>query len=249
MKKKHLLPFISSLIFCGFCAAQTPVLKRAPVGVSIDGSGTEWTTDLFAVNEKAKLSYIISYDNDNLFVVIKTNNGARQSSILGAGVTLSIDTRGKKKAEYALTFPVTEKGDSQQFLNLFPEQISAQAALTKNRKIKILGFKDITDEFLSAVNPFGIKVGVGYDDTGYLVYEASIPLMLFKESLANKELSFNIKVNGLEKTTQAEALIISRGSSAGNNPGQPAGGGFGAAATRVEELTPTVDYWTKYKME
>nr|WP_294796492.1 hypothetical protein [uncultured Mucilaginibacter sp.] len=249
MTKTHLLAFIPSILLYGFCTAQTPVVKQSPAGVIIDGNSAEWGKDLFTLNGKAKLSYIISYDKDNLFVVLKTNDGARQSSILGAGVTLSMDTHGKKKTEYAITFPVGEKGDSQEYLNLFPEQISAQAALSKNRKIKVAGFKDITDEYLSTVNPFGIKVGIGYDEAGYLVYEAAIPLILFKESLATKELAFNIKVNGLEKTKQAQAIIVSRSNAANNNPGQSPGGSFGATAGMVEELTPTVDFWTKYKME
>lgn len=141
-----------------------------------------------------------------------------------------------------------EKGDSQEYLNLFPEQIFARVVSSKNRKIKVAGFKDITDEYIGTVNPFGIKGALGYDESGFLVYEVAIPLMLFKESIVNKELSFNIKVNGLEKNNKAVALIVSRNNPATNNPGQPATG-FTPPPTTVEELTPNFDFWVKYKVE
>lgn len=68
------------MLLCGLCLAQSPVLKQAAAPINIDGSSMEWSKDMLIINEKAKLYYAMSYDKDNLFVVIKTADGVRQAA-------------------------------------------------------------------------------------------------------------------------------------------------------------------------
>ena len=184
-----------ALIFtAGICHAQTMNLKPAPAVITIDGNAREWG-DMPYTNDNGRISYTLSNDKDNLYLVIKTKDTVLQGDILGSGITFSIDRNGKKST----TFPANQLKDKSGYLYLNPTQVQIKAALTKYRKIAVEGFPAIADEQLSTANLYGIQIAMGYDDAGYLVYEEAIPLTLFQaDDPANKEWAFTVKINGLE---------------------------------------------------
>jgi len=169
-------------------------LKPAPAVITIDGNAQEWG-DMPYTNDKGRISYTLSNDKDNLYLVVKTKDTVLQGDILGSGISFSIDRNGKKST----TFPANRLQDKSGYLYLNPTQVQIKAALTKYGKIAVEGFQAITDEQLSTANLYGIQIAMGYDDAGYLVYEEAIPLILFQaDDPANKEWAFAIKINGLE---------------------------------------------------
>lgn len=209
----------SQLFITGICNAQTIDLKPAPSNIIVDGNDNEWSN----LADKEKISYQFANDKDNLYLVVKTKDVALQNNILNAGITLSIDTKGRKKHTYTITFPA--RGQNASNLNINAGQVSSIIELTNRKKIQTEGFKDIKDDAMPVINPSGVKAVIGYDQ-GYLMYEEIIPLKLFHaDGLMDKEWAFNIKVNELQKPDQGSRVVItSMGSTGGGSNANPGNG-------------------------
>lgn len=252
MKRTIFVTILLAVAADSVCKAQSTRMPIAPGKVMINGQADEWDADMFIVDKKLKANYAISVDNDNIYLVLKTNDQVTQTCVVGAGITWTINIHGKKSKEYGLTFPAGDKFQAGMYIGLTPEQIVLKTINAKNRKIVIEGFKDIGDEELSPLNPYGIKTALGYDEQGYLTYEAAIPHSLLKNSRdGNKEWWFNIKINGLERTVGK--III--GSSLLNRPSSSKSPNLngvtpGASLPNVAEdgSIPSVDVWLKFNM-
>ena len=268
--RTYLIGTIVVFMFTTGINAQTVNLKPAPANITINGMADEWGDNLPFTNDKAKLNYTISNDKTNLYLVVKTKDAAKQSDILGSGITFSVNTKGKKSTTYSITFPArVPKEDPTGYIHLDPTQTQEKAVQTKYKKIKPEGFKDIKDEQLGTSNAYGIQVAIGYDDAGNLVYEESIPLTLFHvEGATDKEWAFNIKINGLERDAKAVTAQM-YGSNVGNGiTGVTVSGANGTSANTMMNgasinggkvtaiaiserpanfmLTQPVDFWEKY---
>jgi hypothetical protein len=184
--------------------AQTPGiidLKPAPATITIDGNLQEWGDSLNYYNDKTKVRYTLANDKVNLYLIVKTKDALQQANILGSGITFGIDTKGRKRSSFAITFPTSSDEQQSGITTMTTDQLKMRVGVTKYRKILVDGFKDINDGLLSTSNTNGIQIVINYDDHGYLVYEEAIPLALFHaDNPANKEWAFNIKVNGLQRT-------------------------------------------------
>ncbi|QKJ31585.1 hypothetical protein HQ865_18050 [Mucilaginibacter mali] len=217
--------------------SKTNILQPPPADVKVDGDLKEWADSLRYFNEEKKLNYTLANDKDNLYIAFRLNDRTEQARVLGAGLTVSIDTKGKKKASYSLTFPMAEAGEkpNMQMMrkpgeeNVTQEDRDAlmRARLTKLREIKVVGFKDIEGDVITTTNTYGIKAAINYDANGYLVYEASVPLKFFGEYKADKDQwAFNFKINGLSKPENG-------GGQRGGSPGMGGmGGGMGGGGMR-----------------
>lgn len=217
----------------------TNTLLPPPADVKIDGNISEWGDSLRYYNAEKKLNYTLANDKDNVYMAIRVNDRTEQERILGAGLTLSIDTKGKKKDEFTLTFPVAEAGAAGHFGGMGIKKPDGdnttgedheemrRARLTKLRNIKVTGFKDIEDGTITTNNTYGIKVAINYDDNGYLVYEAAIPLKFFGDFKADKdEWAFNFKINGLTKPSEGGEGHSWGGGGMGGGRGGMGGGGM-----------------------
>jgi len=80
----------------------------APAGVKADGKLTEWNDSFQAYNKTTKLYYTISNDEKNIYLAIKSTDMMNNNKITAGGITIAINTEGKKKTEntYKLTYPV-----------------------------------------------------------------------------------------------------------------------------------------------
>ena len=83
MKKSSLSVAIlfATLVSNGVVNAQTITLKNAPANVQIDGVASEWQGYDENTNDKAKVSYIISSDNNNVYLVLKTKDTQKHKYI------------------------------------------------------------------------------------------------------------------------------------------------------------------------
>ncbi|MDB4925713.1 hypothetical protein [Mucilaginibacter sp.] len=244
------------LFTISICNAQTLTLNSAPAGVVIDGNGKEWGDKMAYTDAKTKIDYTLTNDKDNLYLVVRTKDATQQSSILGAGITLSIDTKGKKKSSYVVTFPSSPTDrDQSRYMDMPPPRVQGNTEMSaKFGKIHVEGFKDISEEELLVVNPYNILIAMGYDAaSGYLTYEEAIPLALFHAGdLATKEWAFNIKLNpvqGKERPAAAGAKhSISVKPSSGKDDGRSE---FTAQANKngsLIDLTDEADFWGKFML-
>jgi hypothetical protein len=171
--------------------AVTNKLQPPPTNIVIDGNLKEWGDSLRYYNQDKQLNYALANDQDNLYMAIRISDRSEQVRVLRAGLTLGIDTRGKKKETFTMTFPVGDQSiqgmaDNAEDLQGGNNDVKQEdrddlmkAKLTKLREIKVTGFKDVESETMTTSNTYGFKVAIDYDKDGNLVYEAAIPLKFF----------------------------------------------------------------------
>jgi uncharacterized membrane protein YgcG len=251
-------------------------LQPPPANITIDGDPKEWGDSLPYYNKDKQLNYALANDQDNIYMAIRVNDRSQQIRVLRAGLTLSIDTKGRKKETFSITFPVGDQSmdtqvqeptDLQGRSNDVTQQDRddlASARLTKLREIRVVGFKDIEGEMITTSNTYGIKTAIDYDKDGNLVYEAAIPLKFFHaDDLAKSEWAFNFKINGITHKGQNPNSPDQDGPGrAGRGGGGMSGGGGGrggrgggrgghmgggnSAPVDRSELSKSVDFWEKY---
>jgi uncharacterized membrane protein YgcG len=115
---KKLIPLTSLLLLAvtNLFAQETPKKLKdvqannlfAPSPVKIDGKLNEWNDDFQAYNKSTHLYYTLANDEKNLYLVIKTSDMTASAKIAAGGITLAINTAGKKKEQdaYSLTYPI-----------------------------------------------------------------------------------------------------------------------------------------------
>lgn len=176
--------------------AQVIERKLAPANVVIDGSLSEWGDQLYLTDKKGTISYFISNDRNNLYLILKTKDTVYQANILGSGITFTVSANNSK-IDQKVTFPLRGKEDPTEYMNLDRDQVEIKTILTRYKRIGVKNFKNIQAEELSTTNPYGIKVSLGYTEDGTLVYEEAIPLTLLLLGEGSEKYSYDIKVNGL----------------------------------------------------
>ncbi len=248
-------------------------LLPPPSDIVIDGDLKEWGDSLRYYNQDKQLNYALANDQDNLYMAIRINDRSEQIRVLRAGLTLSIDTRGKKKETFTMTFPVGDQSAQGMAENIMDLQGGSndvkqedreelmKAKLTKLREIKVTGFKDVEGETMTTSNTYGFKVAIDYDKDGILVYEAAIPLKFFHaDDLSKNEWAFNFKINGITRPGQERDNGNHEGMTRGGAGGFGGGGGRmgGGRGSRTggnrannapvdrSELSKSVDFWEKY---
>ncbi|MDO3626870.1 hypothetical protein [Mucilaginibacter sp. BT774] len=249
-------------------------LQPPPSNLVIDGDLKDWGDSLRYYNQDKQLNYALANDQDDLYMAIRINDRSEQIRVLRAGLTISIDTRGKKKESFTMTFPVGDQSpegmmetaqDLQNGNNDIKQEDNEElmkARLTKLREIKVTGFKDIESETMTTSNTYGFKVAIDYDKDGNLIYEAAIPLKFFRaDDLSKNEWAFNFKINGITRPGQNKDTGDHDGMTRGGGGGFGGGGrggrmgggrggrmGGGGNNTPVDrsELSKSVDFWEKY---
>jgi len=243
----------------------------APATVKIDGKLTEWGATLSAYNKNVKLWYTIANDDKNIYLAIKSTDLDNNNKILAGGISFTLNTDDKKKSKNAfiITFPIINrsgvrtgrgggggrrgggfgKDDTQDTAAIAAQQ---KQTLATSKEISAIGFAAITDTLISIYNEYSIKAVASVDNKGVLVYELAIPIKLLNIAAGSqKELAYNIKLNGLTLNVgmniSAGNLSISGGGGGFGNGG--GGGGFGGGrGSDISDMMSPTDFWGKYTL-
>jgi hypothetical protein len=231
-----LLPLITLALSANVDAQpnQNQKLLPPPANLVIDGSLTDWGDSLRYHNDEKNIKYTLANDKENLYAAIRISERLEQARVLNAGITLSIDTRGKKKETFSMTFPLRYPGSPAPAYTSFKDdggEITKEEReelmrerITTLRSIKMTGFKDIENEMITTSNTYGIKAAIDYDTNGNLIYEAAIPLKYFHDNdISKNDWAFNFKINGLQKPDH----IAQNGNMDGGGGRSGMGGGHG----------------------
>jgi hypothetical protein len=215
---------------------QNQNLLPPPANLVIDGNLTDWGDSLRYHNDEKNIKYTLANDKENLYAAIRINDRLEQARVLNAGITISIDTHGKKKETFSMTFPLRYPGtpapaftgfkdDGGEITKEEREELTRER-ITTLRSIKMTGFKDIENEMITTSNTYGIKAAIDYDADGNLVYEAAIPLKFFHaDDITKNEWAFNFKINGIQKPDHSAQNGDAQGG--GGRGGMGGGGGRG----------------------
>lgn len=267
----------SALIGPNLCKSQTKsiqTLQPPPAGITVDGDIKEWGDSLRYTNAEKAINYSLANTKDTLYMAIRVIDRTQQARILRAGLTFSIDPKGKKKEAFSITFPLSVDGstplsgvmkDDNGDITQQDRDELMRERITTLRGIKVVGFKDIEGDMITTSNTYGIRTAINYDDKDYLVCEAAIPLSFFHvDDPTKSEWAFQFKINGVQHKPQLPG---------GGDPDSPAGGGRsgrgggmggggrggrggmgggrggqhgGGSPNEGSELSKPEDFWEKY---
>jgi hypothetical protein len=242
----------------------------APATIKIDGKLMEWGESLKAYNKNVQLWYTVANDDRNIYLAIKSTDLDNNNKILAGGISFTLNTEGKKKTKnaFTITFPIIKRAgggraghggrrggfggdDTPDTTTIVAQQ---NQILATGKEISAIGFADITDTLISIYNEYGIKAAANIDNKGVLVYELAVPLRLLKIAADNqKELAYNIKINGLPLSGGGGFGGSSSFGGGGRNGGGGGGGGFGGGfgggkSADVSDMMSPTDFWGKYTL-
>lgn len=241
MQKRMTLPFFSILVTWIFLAAcgsskssqQTDLVQ--PIrwqkdSLAINGDDADWIKPYLMLDEKLGLSYAVTNDTENLYILATTNNNATIQRILRGGLTVYINTHGVRDeaGTAGISFPTGNRVQKDgRMLNDRPElQQNNHVALSSVEDYSLFGFHETKTPGnfdYGKNNPDGIVLGIGLNPANELVYEAMIPL----NSFLNRSEVVNLNRKNLSLEFVVENIPGQGGSRGGGGGGVSVGGGLG----------------------
>jgi len=193
LRNKYGFAVLISLLWLFNASAQksdpaTVSIPKAPADVKIDGKLDEWADSSFIYNEESRLKYAISSDDTYLYLTVDINQKALKQKVLGAGITMSFNTEGKRKKSFSFSYPIPVTDES---LNYVAQQHARQI------NAKTDGFKGVSDA-ITLPDDHGFKGAYAFKDEGGMGYEIAIPLNMLNVK-PGTSLNINIAVNALDK--------------------------------------------------
>jgi len=204
--------------------AQKPAqntLQQPPANITVDGDLKDWGDSLRYYNEDKKLYYSLANTKDTLYMAIRINDRSEQTRILYAGLTLSIDPKGRRKETFSVTFPLSTVRP-ETFAALQMQQDTGKltddardeerkAKLTRLSQVKVTGFKDVESDMITTSNTYGFRNAIDYDKDGNMIYELAIPMAMFHTDDPYKnEWAFNFKINGSPNRALTDLTLKTR---------------------------------------
>lgn len=237
---------------------------RAPSNVKIDGKLNEWGS-LSAYNKRIIIYYSVANDDENLYLIIKSDNSLITSKILQGGLKFTMSTSGKKeKAAVAITFPVVGDKEIQMIHKFLPRGISDDARMSADQTkralaeretamaeadrksinifkfIKVAGIKEIIEKQIPIYNDNGIRVGAAVDAGRAYNYELAVPLKYLNLVSGSSVIHYNIKLLG--KYVPAGVVIMPIKTQDGGPP-------LGEGGVDRRSLMIDTDFWAEYMIK
>lgn len=163
--------------------------------ITVDGKATEWDIPLRLVDHDTHLNYEVRNDDSNVYFCIRVFDLKTQTAITGNGLSIWIDTTGKRMEKTGIMFPVMEntttgaadgsKGDAEKSQSKIVASDSAGIDNLRNhvgdlaKEIRYSNLKNIPFGMMGLPGDYGIRAALGWDKSGAMIYEAAIPLRAF----------------------------------------------------------------------
>lgn len=204
----------------------------------------QWGETAFA-DKATGLSYAITNDRENLYVLLQTSDLVTQRKMLVAGMELAIDTMGRRKGHCSIVFPEDEApilgaggmDRSQARPGREPGGQSEMLGRMIDSKshMTLSGFKNHRNGRLPRLTEGGIGLALDLDTAGVLSYRAVIPLQTFYRNLeegVDPERTFTliVTVKGVEMGRMGRPP---GGVPGGGVPGRTPGGGMTGGSGRT----------------
>ncbi|MDE3145180.1 MAG: hypothetical protein KGL19_13565 [Bacteroidota bacterium] len=234
---RNLFFFFIIIVFVSCSHNLAPQGHYQNSAVVADGNANEWEMPLRFANKDYTLSYNITNDKKNIYIVVVSKDDEMEKRILRSGITIFFDPKGENNRKISLTYP-ERKSNNVTSLPRNGRPIIADTSNTKHAMVLksdtygVRGFYELQDGQFSIKDKrskiqLGLKTSV---DSG-LVYEAVIPVnYVLENGLTDKVLKKNFSIGIV---VHANAIDANRrmGNNNGNNSGvRPRisiGGGFG----------------------
>ena len=131
---KTLLLSLVVLAVCiaGFSKEKTIASMWRASPLSIDGADDDWAGDTLSFEKKFEIDYAFQNDAENLYVLFVFKDPVYLSTIKDTGMTFWINTEGKKKKKYGITFK-TRKVSAEGIISLLEKQKGPLPEAEKNK--------------------------------------------------------------------------------------------------------------------
>lgn len=235
---------ISILCMAGFTQASDHPGKEKKFpsvykeGIVINGSSSEWENSLFSFNKKAQVNYAIVNDSAAFYICIRIADEGAQMKVLKSGIDLRFNTKGKKKAEANLHYPMgvrTEMGGGTNPGSRRDRKTMQLMFLLQMQDMELSGFRKDANGFQNIKSGRnGVFASVNWDTTSVMVYEARVPFSIFTTDVhAANPLAVGIIIKGAVKPKESHNEGVSEpaegGMQGGGQGGMRPGSGLGNA--------------------
>jgi hypothetical protein len=185
--------------------------------LTIDGSDKDWPAPLRYSVKEENVRYDIANDGQNLYVLVATKNQQEQQKMIQGGMSVWVNTKADKSNGDAvgIGYPLDAHSDPDQNLMAQAQpqryQNNKPVALEDKKLYALYGFnKDSTiqDYTYGDSNSVGVVMRMDYNNSGELIYEASIPLKALypqyntSSSYASRSIAVGIFIGGLPPSTR-----------------------------------------------
>ena len=224
-----------------------PLSGRKPVHKSLYHSDSliinavldEWPDTL--ISDKAGFKYFIMNDSTHLYVCLLLREKEIRRKVQNLGLTLWIDSNGKKKERFGINYPMkrdnipNQQAQKQNYPD--PEKMTDQFRLNEsiNEKMMLIGFSGKKEEEIAHPKFYdGIKIAVLNDGFAGLYYELSIELRLLTDNpdqffnASDQYLSVGFETGHINMNAQRPGGSgMKGGGMRGGGGGMPGGGRLG----------------------
>lgn len=170
-------------------------------GIVVDGQLDDWGDSLQYTHATQQFDYQIKNDAENVYVAMRIEDKDRQMQIFAQGLAFMVNTDGKKRDGATVYFPVADRLAFRSIMSADnddrPEDMR-KGALAAIRAIYVMRFDDVLDGQISLENTYGIHAQAALDTADALCVEMVVPLTRLGIAVDDdKELAFNVKINGV----------------------------------------------------
>ncbi len=191
----------------------------APTGIKIDGKTDEWNNKYEAYNDNVALFYTVANDDDNIYLVIHSNNSLIIRKIMNNGILVTLNALAKKEKDgITILYPVIGAEEKKMMLKNMPAAMAvpikaneSEADYFKHRDslsaimdkknmallklMKVTGIKEITVPMVSVYNQQAIKIAA-LPGNHVFDYELAIPIKYLGQLNDNQTIYYNVKLPG-----------------------------------------------------
>jgi hypothetical protein len=188
---KALYIFVSAITLASSCGvfkhASTPTLQEGTwqtLPITVDGDSKDWPSPYPNYDAKAMIAYATSNDKKNIYVTMETGDVLTQYKMLTQGMTVVIDTAGRKESTFSINYPLQNADDPMELPKTEGGQVRGSRQteqklakeVEKANQFSLEGFGNCNGGYMvSQATPCGIRIKMRMDEYKQLVWEAVIP--------------------------------------------------------------------------
>ncbi|MGA3014240.1 MAG: hypothetical protein ABSD71_09410 [Bacteroidales bacterium] len=202
-------------------------------GIVVNGISSEWDASRFNFNKQAQVNYSIVNDSSAFYLCIRIADEYEQMKALRNGIELRFNTRGKKKTEETVLFPIggkMEMGGRMSDDEKRNRRTMQLMLLLKMQDMEVTGFRNGVNgmqNIKSGKN--GFLAAFNWDSTNVMVYEARIPFNAFITDVKEANpLTVGIIIKGATKPKPEDNDAGMQNQGQGGMPGHQGGMNQGA---------------------
>lgn len=176
--------------------------------IVVDGNLDEWERPLKESNEYTGVQYNTGNDAKNFYFCIRINDKTIQRRIMGLGLSVYLDTLGKRKEKIGIGYPLALTQKQIETISFqaskgsfkIDDRALDEAYANICQEFELIGFVEEDPEERIQVSNLAskeLKTAMGFDHIGAMLCEFKIPLdQLFSGRVQyNEIISIGIKVN------------------------------------------------------